>query len=122
MVNVDIRKGTGPFSDAKRFPYGFRKSGDFSISEAQCLTTYGQTLLALEEGRLAPETDEEQRFVAVAQGQAEAQTAVEKCWLKYIKLARGRRAFFTLHSTNRNAAGNDDDIDDYSEDDFDVVA
>ena len=38
MKNLSIRVSQKPFIDRQKFPYGFRKSGDFSIGEADILT------------------------------------------------------------------------------------
>ncbi|MEC8374138.1 MAG: DUF413 domain-containing protein, partial [Pseudomonadota bacterium] len=48
MKSLAIRLSPKPFIDRQKFPYGFRKSGDFSITEANLLTQFGKTLLALE--------------------------------------------------------------------------
>ena len=112
-MNTSIRTGIKPFSDKQRFPYGFQKSGDFSIAEAFTLATYGETLISLENGTLNPESEEETRFVRVIQGLEFAESRVEKVWMKYIGLARQRRKFFTVHSSSeRTSSSNDDYIDD----------
>ncbi len=117
-MNVnDIRVGKKSFSNTSRFPYGFKKSGDFSIVEAHILTTYGDTLSALESAELQPINEEEKRFVMVATGQAAATTAIEKAWLKYVRLARTRKAFFTMHSVCVKSQ-DIDEVDDQDEDDF----
>ena len=100
------------------FPYGFRKSGDFSIPEADVLSAYGKTLAGLESGELSPENAEEQHFIAVLKGEQQASSLLEKAWLKYIKLARNRKQFYTLHSSASNQSDYDED---YSDDEFDVA-
>lgn len=118
MKNIAIRASSKPFIDRQKFPYGFKKSGDFSISEAELLSGYGRTLLALETGELSPQTEEEQHFIAFTSGRVEAATPVERAWAKYVKLARGKKQFYTLHSTASNQSDYDDD---YNEDTFDVA-
>ncbi|NDV90642.1 hypothetical protein GTH32_05450 [Alteromonas sp. 345S023] len=118
MKNIAIRASSKPFIDRQKFPYGFKKSGDFSISEAELLSAYGRTLLALEKGELSPESEEEQHFVAFISGRVEAASPVERAWAKYVKLARGKKHFYTLHSSASNQSDYDDD---YSDDEFDVA-
>ncbi|MDO6567675.1 DUF413 domain-containing protein [Alteromonas sp. 1_MG-2023] len=119
MNNLSIRASQKPFIDRQKFPYGFRKSGDFSIGEADILAGYGKTLLALESGELSPETDDEHHFVSFVNGQVEAANTIERTWAKYVRLSRGKKHFYTLHST---AASNQSDYDeDYSDEEFDVA-
>ena len=64
MNNIAIRTSAKPFIDRVKFPYGFKKSGDFSISEANLLSLYGRTLNALETGELQAESeDEKQKYI-----------------------------------------------------------
>jgi uncharacterized protein YifE (UPF0438 family) len=119
MKNLSIRVSQKPFIDRQKFPYGFRKSGDFSIGEADILTGYGKTLLALECGELTPETDDERHFVDFVSGKVDADNTIERTWAKYVRLSRGKKHFYTLHST---AASNQSDYDeDYSDETFDVA-
>ncbi len=118
LMSTTIRPSTKPFIDRQKFPYGFKKSGDFSISEANLLTTYGLTLLSLERGDLDPENAEEMHFVDFTKGKAEASSSIEKAWSKYVHLARGKKHFYTLHSSASNQADYDDS---YSDDEFDVA-
>ncbi|MBF7075036.1 DUF413 domain-containing protein [Glaciecola sp. MH2013] len=115
MISTNIRVGSKAFRDDKRFPYGFAKSGDFSIAEANALSTFGATLAGLEDGSLLPETDEERHFVSVVNGFEEVSNGIEKAWMKYIRLARQRRNFFSVHSTAASALLDGDD--DYAQDD-----
>ncbi len=118
MKAPEIRVSQKPFIDRQHFPYGFRKSGDFSITEADFLSKYGKNLLALESGELAPVNADEEHFVAVARGEEAPVNGLEKAWVKYIKLARGKRHFYTLHSSASNQSDYDDD---YVDDEFDVA-
>ena len=74
-----------PFNDFRNYPYGFSRSGDFSIRESDALLHYGCLITALVSGDIQPETDEDRGLLAVASGQKEAETAVEKAWDKYMK-------------------------------------
>ncbi|MCC5854265.1 MAG: DUF413 domain-containing protein [Idiomarina sp.] len=73
-----------PFNDFRNYPYGFSRSGDFSIRESDVLLHYGCLITALVNGELAPETDEDKALLAVATGAKEAETVVEKAWVKYL--------------------------------------
>lgn len=72
------------FFDNRYFPRGFSRSGDFSLKEADLLTRYGALLNDLAQGRMAPATDAQARFLEVVQGQAEATHVLEKLWIKYL--------------------------------------
>lgn len=118
MKSLAIRPSAKPYIDRLKFPYGFRKSGDFSIAEADLLTTYGKTLLGLESGELKPESDDEAHFVDFISRTVDASNNMEKAWAKYVRLARGKKHFYTLHSSASNQSDYDDD---YSDDEFDVA-
>ncbi|AFV85901.1 MULTISPECIES: DUF413 domain-containing protein [Alteromonas] len=118
MKRLAIRPSAKPYIDRQKFPYGFRKSGDFSIAEADLLTQYGKTLLQLETGELTPQNDDEAHFVDFISGKVEASNNLEKAWAKYVRLARGKKHFYTLHSSASNQSDYDDD---FSDDEFDVA-
>ncbi|GGW89859.1 DUF413 domain-containing protein [Alteromonas halophila] len=118
MATLSIRVPQKVFSDRVKFPYGFRKSGDFSIVEADLLSQFGHTLLALESGQLTPENDDEIHFVDFIHGQTEAGNSLEKAWQKYVRLARGKKHFYTLHSSASNQSEYDEDL---SDEEFDVA-
>ncbi|MCC2617331.1 DUF413 domain-containing protein [Aestuariibacter halophilus] len=71
------------FSDPKHYPYGFSRSGDFSINESKALSQYGCLIAALVDGVIAPQTDEDKGFIEAAFGQREPQSPAEKAWVKY---------------------------------------
>ncbi len=96
-----IRFGKKRFYDHNKFPRGFAKSGDFTLLEEDLLVSYGETLLALENGELTPDNAEEKHFVKVVAHPNKAKSKIEHTWLKYINLARGRRRFHTLNSKGK---------------------
>jgi len=116
IFTSNVRVGSKSFSDPNRFPYGFKKSGDFSISEAEILSTYGDTLFNLEIGSLLPSTTEEEHFIQCAKGQANIETSIERAWMRYVKLARSKRHFYTMHSSR---ASESTDVKTDSDYDFD---
>ncbi|WP_413111822.1 DUF413 domain-containing protein [Thaumasiovibrio sp. DFM-14] len=113
-----MRMGEGRFCDNKAFPRGFAKSGDFTLVEADLLTHYGQTMLALELGNLEPENAEENHFLQTLIDHKNANTKLEKVWLKYIELSRGRKQFHTLNSKKIPAKGSAS-LDQFARDAFD---
>jgi uncharacterized protein len=113
MFETQVRQGKKRFYDNKKFSRGFAKSGDFTLAEENMLVTYGDTLLGLECGQLSPENDEEQKFVDMLINHLEPQSKLEKVWVKYVTLARGRKRFHTLNGKNKPDAS-DDFVDDES--------
>lgn len=72
-----------PFTDFRNYPYGFARSGDFSIRESDALLHYGCLINALVAGELSPTTDDDKALLAVAKGEQAPMTPVEKAWVKY---------------------------------------
>ncbi|GLQ73110.1 hypothetical protein CW749_22085 [Vibrio sp. vnigr-6D03] len=101
MSDIEVRVGQKRFFDNKKFPRGFGKSGDFTLMECDLLTTYGDTLNALQHGELEPENSEEKHFLKVLENPGKAKTKLENVWLKYHKIAYGRRTFHTLHTIGK---------------------
>jgi uncharacterized protein YifE (UPF0438 family) len=72
-----------PFADKKHYPYGFARSGDFSISESKLLQAHGSLFAALVDGKIEPSSDVEINYLNAALGQCEPQTPQAKAWVKY---------------------------------------
>jgi uncharacterized protein YifE (UPF0438 family) len=113
MNQTNIRMGTKLFTDVKRFPYGFKKSGDLSIAEANILSAHGHTLQCLELGTLEPESSEEEHFVQVFKKLAIPETKIERAWSKYRKLSNTRKVFFSLHSPSYNVVVPNEEIEEF---------
>ncbi|MDE1513861.1 MULTISPECIES: DUF413 domain-containing protein [Vibrio] len=111
MAETAFRQGKKRFFDTKKFPRGFAKSGDFTLAEEEILSLYGNTMLGLESGELTPENDQEQHFIKVLENPDLAEHKLEKAWLKYTRLARGRKRFHTLNGRNKP-----DGTEDYTDD------
>lgn len=103
MSETEFRHGKKRFYDNTKFPRGFAKSGDFTLAEEEILTIYGDTMLALEAGDISPENGEEKHFLKVLAHPHKAKTKLERVWLKYTQLARGRRRFHTLNGCKRSS-------------------
>lgn len=116
MTPTSIRQGATRFYDNLKFSRGFAKSGDFTLAEEEILTFYGKTLLGLETGELQAINEEEKRLVKVAHFEVEPESKIEKTWLKYINLARGRKTFHTLNGRNKPEASEDDIVETLEDD------
>ncbi|EKO3640742.1 DUF413 domain-containing protein [Vibrio metschnikovii] len=116
MSETVFRHGKKRFYDTKKFPRGFAKSGDFTLGEEELLILYGDTMLGLESGELSPENAEEQHFVEVLANQELASSKIERVWMKYVRLSRGRKRFHTLNGRNKPDAS-----DDYTDDEPSLV-
>lgn len=71
------------FHDPANYPYGFSRSGDFSIKDCELLVRYGTLCKALSEGEVEGETDEDVHLRNVILGKDDAISPVERVWLKY---------------------------------------
>ncbi len=111
-----FRFGQKRFFDDKNFPKGFSKSGEFTLSEAELLSLYGDTMLAFEAGILEPETSEEKHFIKVLKHPNKANTKLEHVWIKYTKLTREPKKFHTLNSTSNKRIDEFDYVDHHPED------
>ncbi|GAA0358157.1 DUF413 domain-containing protein [Bowmanella denitrificans] len=97
------------FLDPKNYPYGFSRSGDFSIAESQALSRYGCLIAALVDGHLAPETEEDEGYIAAARGDREPQSAAEKAWCKYQKRIN-RPKMGSIYGTKSRGMGDNEDM------------
>ena len=96
------------FFDDRNFPKGFTRSGRFTLAEGNLLEKHGASMQELEEGQRQPVNEEEQRFLQVMRGEAEAETVYEKAWLKYKQRVQEKRKFHTVFGKKRIADGRDD--------------
>ncbi|GAC16104.1 DUF413 domain-containing protein [Aliiglaciecola lipolytica] len=102
------------FSDVKNYPYGFSRSGDFSINESKALSQYGALYAALVDGVISPETEDDHHFIDSAFGKVEPETVSERAWLKYQKrISRPKLGSFY---GNKPSHLNDDDDASMSDD------
>lgn len=108
------------FSDAKNYPYGFKRSGDFSITESTALSAYGCYIAALVDGHIQANDSEDIAILAAAHGDIEPQDAAQRAWLKYQKRIN-RPKTGSIHGTEKAASQEDDDslVSDI-DDDFDI--
>lgn len=85
MISTTIRKGSKPYFDDTHFPRGFSRSGEFTVAESLIMNDFGYTLKCLHDGVLMPENTEEKNFIEVVTGHKEAETQIEKTWMKYLR-------------------------------------
>jgi hypothetical protein len=107
------------FSDAKNYPYGFSRSGDFSISESKALAEYGSYIAALIDGNIQPQDNSDTAILAAAHGDIEPQDIAQRAWLKYQKRIN-RPKTGSIYGTKRVASQEDDDLVSDIDDDVDM--
>ncbi|TDF35695.1 DUF413 domain-containing protein [Alteromonadaceae bacterium M269] len=99
---------TRQYSDPANYPYGFSRSGDFSISESKALSEYGLLICAMLDGSYIPETQEDKDLLASITGKKPISSVVERAWDKYQKRIN-RQKHISIYGSNNVA--NDDDAD-----------
>ena len=108
------------FSDPKNYPYGFSRSGDFSINESKALAQYGCLVAALVDGQIEPSCDEDHGFLEAAFNRKEPETPAEKAWVKYQKRINRPKLGSIYGHKKAEISDDDDTIDDDSELEIDV--
>lgn len=110
------------FSDLKNYPYGFSRSGDFSISESKALAQHGCIIAALVDGQIEPQSSEDDGMLAAAFGNKEPEGAIEKAWVKYQKRIN-RPKLGSVYGNHRSAHRStmaDDNADTSEQEDIEV--
>ncbi|WP_323900433.1 MaoP family protein [Aeromonas hydrophila] len=79
------------FNDFKHFPRGLRRSGEFTVAEADSLEKYGTAMLALYQGNLAPRDDVESAFIEQVKSGTAGSNPHAKVWFKYLKVIGPKR-------------------------------
>ncbi|WP_042012042.1 DUF413 domain-containing protein [Aeromonas fluvialis] len=79
------------FNDFKHFPRGLRRSGEFTVAEADSLEKYGTAMLALYQGTQTPRDDVESAFVEQVKSGAAGANPHAKVWFKYLKVIGPKR-------------------------------
>jgi uncharacterized protein YifE (UPF0438 family) len=111
------------FSDAKNYPYGFSRSGDFSINESKALAQYGCLIAALVDGQIESQNIEDDGLLAAAFGKKEPEGLAEKAWVKYQKQINRYRpgsVYGNHRPTIVEAEDEDDDKDTIEQGDIEV--
>ncbi|GLR72534.1 DUF413 domain-containing protein [Agaribacter marinus] len=108
------------FSDPKNYPYGFSRSGDFSIAESKALAQYGCLFAALVDGEYSPVDAEDEQYISSALGHSDPKTVQERAWLKYQKRINRPRCA-SIYGSAKSVA-NEDDIEVDADDSLDLDA
>lgn len=59
-------------------------------------------MLGFESGELLFESDDERYFVEFVMGKVEVSNNLEKVWVKYVRLVRGKKYFYIFYSSVSN--------------------
>jgi uncharacterized protein len=79
------------FNDFKHFPRGLRRSGEFTVAEADSLEKYGTSMLAIYQGNLAPRDEVETAFAEQLKAGEPGSNPHAKVWFKYLKVIGPKR-------------------------------
>ncbi|MGL4207205.1 MAG: DUF413 domain-containing protein [Aeromonadaceae bacterium] len=79
------------FNDFQHFPRGLRRSGEFTVAEANTLEQCGHVMLELYQGKREPKDEVETDFVARVKSGEAAGNTFAKVWFKYLKVIGPRR-------------------------------
>ena len=98
MENISV--GKYRFFDDHNFPHGFKRSGVFTIKEAELLEAYGATLHNLEQFNIEPINDDEVHFQQAISTDLESTSFAVKTWRKYRQAisAKSQKIFLSEHS------------------------
>jgi uncharacterized protein YifE (UPF0438 family) len=93
------------FRDPINFPYGFVRSGEFTIEQARLLERCGEVYQALDAGTRQPQGDQEREFVAFCRGERDANSLHERVWKRYQDKVKRAGMIFTLAKGNASMRG-----------------
>ena len=92
------------FNDFQHFPRGLRRSGQFTVAEADTLEQCGQAMLELYQGKREPADEVEKTFIERVQAGDATGSPHAKVWFKYLKVI-GPRRVHRLCTSGGNATG-----------------
>ena len=95
MNSIDSFSSKSLFYADSHFPYGLRRSGEFTRHQSDLLEQHGNAYEALHNGSRQPETEEEIAFIAVCNGLKEATTDHEKAWSKFCQVTNKKKSYIT---------------------------
>ena len=81
------------FNDFQHFPRGIRRSGQFTVAEADLLEQCGQAMLELYQGKRQPADEVEKAFLEQVQAGSATGSNHAKVWFKYLKVIGPRRVY-----------------------------
>lgn len=107
------------FSDTKHYPYGFSRSGDFSINESRALSQYGCLIAALVDGVLEPQCEQERTYIAVANGEIQPSSTEERAWVKY-QTRINRPKMGSIYGARKADLGDDSEAENTDNSDLEI--
>jgi uncharacterized protein YifE (UPF0438 family) len=105
------------FYDDQNFPRGFGRSGHFTLLEASILEQHGIVLKGLYNKTIEPLNQHQEQFLAVITGSQEPTNAIERVWVKYLKITTCKTKFHTLFGRSKMSGPAPISHDYYSESD-----
>jgi uncharacterized protein YifE (UPF0438 family) len=107
------------FSDPKNYPYGFSRSGDFSIAESKALAAYGCFIAALVDGDFKAQNTDDMSILAAVHGQVEPKDTAQRAWIKYQKRIN-RPKTGSMYGTKKVGNKDEDELVNDADDDADM--
>lgn len=96
-------KADKKFEDKINFPYGFQKSGEFTIEQARILEMNGIAYAELSSGTRKPVGEIEREFVAYCSGKKEATNLHEKVWQRYLMRVNNNKLAISFNKRRQNS-------------------
>lgn len=82
-MSLEDFASTCTFYDSINYPHGFHRSGVFTKREAEIISSCGYVITKLLRGDIQPSNYAQKDFMNVVAGKKEAESDIEKTWLKY---------------------------------------
>jgi uncharacterized protein YifE (UPF0438 family) len=96
-------KVNAKFQDKINFPYGFLKSGEFTIDQARLLERNGVAYSELASEARRPVGEIEREFVDFCRGKKSATTLHERTWQRYICVVEKNRLAISFNKRRHNS-------------------
>lgn len=101
MSKIESFSSDTAFLAIEHFPYGMRRSGYFTISQAEKLEKYGHAYQALFQGNREPVNEEEQRFIKVCLEKAEPSSEHEVLWMYFLEKVNQTKSKFSVRPSSK---------------------
>ncbi|MGX5175475.1 DUF413 domain-containing protein [Aliikangiella sp. IMCC44653] len=105
------------FADFRRYPYGFSRSGDFTIRQSQLLEQNGVFIQALLNGEVSNPTSDDQELLQALLNSQKEYSEIASIWIKYRQINHIK---ISVSASAREAASDEDeelavDIEDWDD-------
>ncbi|GAB56752.1 hypothetical protein GPUN_2637 [Glaciecola punicea ACAM 611] len=107
------------FNDPKNYPYGFSRSGDFSIAESKALVAYGCYFSALVSGQIKPQSSDDDTLLLALLGDIEPKDTAQRAWVKYQKRIN-RPKTDSIYGSKKTVLQEQNELVNHTDDDEDV--